>query len=185
METDKMKKLLKALLIVLCVMVLFGCANKKEEAAEPQQETAEPQQEAADTQVPKDQQEGTAGSNIPLKDNLEEAKYQIEVAMQYQLEKMYGDKVNDARIYVEKMYSAEEEKNIPALQNLGPNEIAFEVKYELHPSEGTDVNELTAASGVYDEASGWVKDKFNVGILRPNSEASDPKYVITDLGTGF
>ena len=98
---------------------------------------------------------------------------------------MYGDKVNDARIYVEKMYSAEEEKNIPALQNLGPNEIAFEVKYELHPSEGTDVNELTAASGVYDEASGWVKDKFNVGILRPNSEASDPKYVITDLGTGF
>ena len=173
-----MTKLLKALIIVMCVMVLFGCANKKED-------TADDQPEVTNNDVPKDQQEGTAGSNIPLKDNLEEAKYQIEVAMQYQLEKMYGEKVNDARIYVEKMYTAEDEKDISALQGLGPNEVAFEVKYELHPAEGVDLNELMVPNGEYDEESGWIKDKFNVGILRPNSESSEPKYVITDFGTGF
>ena len=51
---------------------------------------------------------------------------------------------------------------------LGPDEVAFEVHYELLPVAGTDINELTAATGVYDEESGWVKEKYNVGILRPN-----------------
>ena len=176
-----MKNLFKVLMIVLCTMVLVSCSgNKQDNTAE---DTAANQQETVD--VPKDQQEGTAGSNIPLKDNLEEAKYQIEVAMQYQLEKMYGDKVNDARIYVEKILTTEEEKAISSLQNLGPNEVAFEVKYELHPAEGVDVNELTAANGELDQESGWIKEKYGVGVLRPNTEASEPKYVITDFGTGF
>ena len=177
-----MKNLFKVLTIVLCTLVLVSCSgNKQDNTAE---DTAANQQETVD--VPKDQQEGTAGSNIPLKDNLEEAKYQIEVAMQYQLEQMYGDKINDARIYVEKVYNAEEEKE-GALKdyNLGPNEVAFQVKYEVHPAEGVDVNELLAATGTFDEASGWVTEKYGVGILRPNSEASDPKYIITDFGTGF
>ena len=169
-----MKTLLKALMIIMCAMVLVSCASNKQENTSDNQNN-----------VPKDQQEGTAGSNIPLKDNLDEAKYQIEVAMQHQLEAMYGDKVNDARIYVEKVYSAEDEKAISALSDLGPDEVAFEVKYELHPAEGVDINELLAATGEYDEESGWVKEKYGVGVLRPNSEASDPKYVITDFGTGF
>ena len=166
-----MKVLSKVLLIALATIVIVSCTvNKPEETT---------------NDVPKDQQEGTAGSNIPLKDNLEEAKYQIEVAMQHQLEKMFADKINDARIYVEKIYTSEEEKTISTLQDLGPNEIAFMVKYELHPAEGVDLNELTAANGVYDEESGWILEKYNVGILRPNTEASEPKYVITDFGTGF
>ena len=172
-----MNNFLKTLMVVLCALLLVSCAgNKQETATDDQQETVD---------VPKDQQVGTAGSNIPLKDNLEEAKYQIEVAMQYQLEQMYGDKVNDARIYVEKILTTEEEKEISSLQDLGPDEVAFEVRYELHPVEGVDVNELTAATGEYDEESGWIKDKFGVGVLRPNTQASEPKYVITDFGTGF
>ena len=173
-----MKNLFKGLLIVLCALMLVSCATAKQE---------EKQEEVVNNDVPKDQQEGTAGSNIPLKDNLEEAKYQIEVAMQYQLEQMYGEKVNDARIYVEKIYTAEEEKESELLKdyNLGPNEVAFEVKYELHPAEGVDINELLVATGEYDETSGWVTDKYNVGILRPNPNGDEPKYVITDFGTGF
>ncbi len=135
--------------------------------------------------VPKSEQTGTAGSTMPIKDNAEEAEYQIEVAMQYLLEEMYGDKIFDARIYVDKIYTAEEEQEDPLKSyNLGPDEVAFEVHYEILPVQGTDVNELTAATGVYDAESGWVKEKYNVGILRPN-EGGEPAYKITDFGTGF
>ena len=131
-------------------------------------------------------QAGIAGSNIALKDNAEEAEYQIKVAMQYLLEESWGEKVNDARIYVEKIYTAEEEQKDDLLKmlNLGMDEVAFIVRYELHPAEGVDINEFLAGNGEYDEESGWVKEKTAVGILRPNAEG-EPAYIITDFGTGF
>ena len=145
-----------------------------------------PEENNEEVNVPKNEQIETAGSNIPLKDNLEEAKYQIEVAMQHLFEESYGNKVFDARIYVTKMYTTEEEQEIPELKerNLGPDEVAFEVNYELRPAEGVDPIEFTAASGVYDEETGWVKEKYNLGILRP-TESGDQKYIITDFGTGW
>ena len=136
--------------------------------------------------IPKNEQEGTAGSNMPLKDNLEEAKHQIEVAFQTWIEKAYSGDVVDSKIYVEKMYTTEEEQANEALKekNLGPNEIAFEVKYELKPAEGADINALTAGTGEYDEESGWVKEKYNVGILRPTI-SEEALYRVTDVGTGW
>ena len=165
-----MKKVLCFILTACLLLTLAACGGSSQEAAE--------------TDVPKSEQTGTAGSNMQLKDNPEEAKYQIEVAMQYLLEEAYGDKVNDARIYVEKIYTAEEEQAMDVLKdyNLGPDEVAFEVRYELHPAEGTDVNELMAANGEYDEESGWITEKYSVGILRP---AEDGTYTITDFGTGW
>ena len=167
-----MKKLFCFVLTACLIFTMTACGGSAQE------------EEAAETDVPKSEQTGTAGSNIPLKDNQEEAKYQIEVAMQSLLEEAYGDKVNDARIYVEKIYTAEDEQADEALKeyNLGPDEVAFEVRYELHPAEGVDVNELMAATGEYDEESGWVTDKFNLGILRPTEDGS---YTITDFGTGW
>ena len=102
------------------------------------------------------------------------------------LEEAYGDKVTDARIYVEKVYTAEEEQSDELLSSLGlgPDEYAFEVKYELRPAEGVDPIEMTAGTGEFDEASGWVVEKYNVGVLRPN-DSGEPAYVITDFGTGF
>lgn len=131
----------------------------------------------------KKEQKGTAGSNIPLKDNEEEAKYQIEVAMQKLFEEMYGSDVFDARIYVQKIYTAEEEQDFDPLKQmeLGPDEVAFEVKYELKPSPDADINKLTVATGEYDEESGWIIEKYNVGVLRPDGDG----YKITDFGTGF
>ena len=135
--------------------------------------------------MPKTAQSGSAGSNIPLKDNEEEAKYQIKVAMQYLLEEAYGDKIFDARIYVEKIYTAEEEKEEPLKSlNIGIDDVAFEVKYEIKPVDGVDINEFLAATGEYDEETGWVKEKYNVGILRKN-EKGEPEYKITDFGTGW
>lgn len=163
----------KLLLAILCVMMLVSCSSKKDETI--------------DNNVPKDQQEGTAGSNIPIKDNPEEAEYQITIAMQHLLEEVYGDKINDARIYVEKVYTAEEEQANDNLKsyNLTADEVFFEVKYELHPADGVDVNELLTATGEYDKESGWVKEKINVGVLRPNPDSEEPKYIITDFGTAF
>jgi len=141
----------------------------------------------AQKDIPKSEQTGTAGSNIPLKDNHDEAEYQIKVAMQNLLEKTYGDEVYDARIYVEKIYTAEEEQQDEALKtyDLGPNEVAFEVKYELKLVDGVeDIMKYTAATGEYDEESGWVKEKYNLGVLRPNPDG-EPEYIITDFGTGW
>ena len=165
-----MKKLLCIILAACLLLSLTACGGSDQEESE--------------ADVPKSEETGTAGSNIPLKDNPEEAEYQIEVAMQKLLEEAYGDKVNDARIHVEKIYSVEDEQAEEVLKeyNLGPDEVAFEVRYDLHPAEGTDVNELMAATGEYDEESGWVTDKFNLGILRP---AEDGSYTITDFGTGW
>lgn len=163
-----MKKLFKTVLVAFTALSLVACSgNAKQE-------------------TPKEDQTGTAGSNMPLKDNPKEAEYQIQVAMQYLLQEVYGEKVTDARIYVEKIYTVEEEKEISELasRNLGPNEVAFEVKYELHPAEGVDVNEFLAGTGDFDEESGWIVEKYNVGILRP-TESGDQKYEITDFGTGF
>lgn len=164
------KKLLCLMLTACLLITLTACGGSDQEEPE--------------TDVPKSEQTGTAGSNIPLKDNQEEAEYQIEVAMQKLLEEAYGDKVNDARIYVEKIYTVEDEQANEALKdyNLGPDEVAFEVRYELHPAEGTDVNELMAATGEYDEESGWVIEKYNLGVLRPTDDGS---YTITDFGTGW
>ncbi|MBR2547525.1 MAG: hypothetical protein IKF07_04965 [Eubacterium sp.] len=166
-----MKKLLCLMLIACLVFTLAACGGSSKE-------------EAAETDVPKNEQEGTAGSNIPLKDNQEEAEKQIEIAMQELIEEAYGDKVDDSKIYIEKIYTAEDEQADEGLKtyDLGPDEVAFEVRYDLHPAEGTDVNELMAATGEYDEASGWVKDKFNLGVLRPNGDGT---YKITDFGTGW
>lgn len=182
-----MKKVLLLLVVVFVMFGLVACGNKEvQNNSETSVEVKTNNTESEVVNVPKSEQEGTAGSNIPLKDNLPEAEYQIKVAFQDWLAKSYGDSVVDARIYVEKIYTAEEEQEDEALKekNLGPNEIAFEVKYELKPAEGTDINVLTAATGEYDEETGWVKEKYNLGILRPtiNEEAL---YRVTDVGTGW
>lgn len=134
------------------------------------------------TQTTKADEIGTAGSNMPIKDNEEEAKYQIEVAMQYLFEKIYGDKVFDARINVEKIYTAEEEKEIG--MELGEDEVAFEVRYELKPSSSADINELMIPDGEYDKESEWIKDIHRVGVLKPTNN-EEQKYEITNFGTGF
>ena len=158
--------LLSLALLTCALFTLSGCT--KQEAA--------PVEEPAVT-------EETA---VALKDNPEEAEYQIKVAFQKWLEQAYGDDVVDARIYVEKIYGTEEEQATEVLKdyNLTTDEVAFEVRYELRPAEGADINALTAATGVYDEQTGWITEKYNLGILRP-AVGNDNGYIVTDIGTGW
>ena len=191
-----MKKVILGALALLAVVSLTACGNKNEvepssgniiDETTPVVTEIEENEEIEETvDVPKSEQTGTAGSNIPLKDNYAEAEYQIQVALQYKFAEIYGDSVFDARIYVEKIYSVEDEEAVDALKemNLGMDEVAFEVRYELKPSEGADVNLLTVPDGEYDKESGWVKDIKRVGVLRP-VDSGDQKYEITDFGTSW
>lgn len=132
----------------------------------------------------KSEQKGTAGSNIPLKDNEEEARRQIEIAMKNWIKETYGNEVVDSKINVTKIYTATEEQQIGELKerNLGLNEVAFEVSYELKIAEGVqDTTKFTAATGVFNEQTRWVTEKTNLGILRQDGTG----YKITDFGTGW
>ena len=136
--------------------------------------------------IPKSEQIGTAGSNIPLKDNLEEAKAQVLAAVEKYLRDAWAEKIDDLEVTVEKVYSDEEEKADELLKSLelGPNEVAFSVAYKLHPAKGVeDLMQFTAGSGEIDEATGWIINKSNVGILRPDPDGEG--YIVTDFGTGF
>lgn len=155
------KKLLILLLVLLCISFTTACGKKESS----------------------DNNSSSIINRTPLKSDYDEAEYQIKVAVQEKFEDMYDGIVVDARIYVKKVYTAEEEKNIPVLKdmNLGNDDVAFEIEYELKPAEGVDINVLTVSNGEYDESTGWVKNKFNVGVLK----ATDKGYVITNFGTGF
>ena len=157
------------------------------EAAEEAEEVTEEAAEAVTTDVPKSEQTGTAGSNIPLKDNLEGAKELIVAALQAKIAEAYGDKVDDAVITIDKVYSTEDEQAFEPVgsMGLGMNEVAFEATMDLHPAEGADYNELLIPNGEYDEESGWVKNVMRLGVLRRNPDSDDPKYIITDFGTGW
>lgn len=126
------------------------------------------------------------GSKPAKKMSADDAAAQVELAMKALLAEAYGDKITDSKIVEVKVYTAEEEQKDQLLKSLGlgEDEYAFTVKYELKPAEGVDANELTAATGEVDSQSGWVVEKYNVGVLRPN-DGGDPAYKITNFGTGF
>ena len=175
-----MKKWMSGILVLVLSASLFAaCGSKK---VETQQETANTQAEETTDAVPAEEVSEAA---VSIKNDPEEATYQIKVAMQALLEEAYGEEVADARINVTKLYTAEEEQEEPLKSlNLTEDEVAFEVQYELLPAEDVDPIIFTAGTGVFDEESGWVKEKYNVGVLRPNPNG-EPAYQITDFGTGF
>jgi hypothetical protein len=136
--------------------------------------------------IPKHEQTGTAGSNIPLKDNLVEAEAQVLAAVERYLRDAWGGKIDDLAVTVDRIYTAEDEAAIEVLRDmaLGPNEVAFSVNYKLHPADGVeDLLQFTAATGEIDAASGWIVNKSNIGILRPDPDGEG--YIVTDFGTGF
>ena len=181
-----MKKLLLGILVILAIAALVACENKEEPEVKSGESTVVVSGEETPV-VPKDQQIGTAGSQIPLKDNYNAAELEIKKAVMDLIAEAYGDNVFDARVNVTKIYSAEDEEAVPALKerNLTVDEIAFEVNYELKPAVSGDINLLTVGNGVYDEESGWVKEKYGLGILKLNPSGDEPKYIIEGFGTGW
>ena len=182
------KKLLCITLISLMTLGLTACGGgviETSDTSDPNANTVTQSTDGSDQtteefqDVPKEQQEGTAGSGIPLKDNDEAVMSQVPVCMQELLSQMYGDKFTDSKITVSKIYSADEESSIG--MKLGLDEVAFEVTYDIKPAEGADVNELIVPNGTYDEGSGWIIGKTAVGVLEKNGTT----YTIKNFGTGW
>ena len=108
----------------------------------------------------------------------------IEHALYKVFKDNYGEKLDSAKIYVDKIYTEEEIEEDEALKSLDikEDELAFEATIYLLPAEGVDPNELMTADGEFDEDSGWIQDISRLGILTPDGEG---KYKIRNLGTGW
>lgn len=119
-----------------------------------------------------------------IKSTKEAAKYQIEKALQEYFKEVYGDKITNSRFNVTKIYTAKEEKKEPIKSlKLSKKDVAFEVTYELEPSDEADTNELTIPDGNYDKKTGWVKNISRLGVLKYDKKSG--KYSVENFGTGW
>ena len=183
-----MKKLLKIVLIIVLLVgitvILTGCDDKTNETSS----TNNTNQEAKPT-------ESDNSSTEKIETTVEESKdidveslsneEKIEHFVHKLLKENYGDKLDSAKIYVDKMYTKEEVEKNETLKslNVGEKDIPFDVSIHLLPVEGADINEFTVADGVYNKDTGWVSDVHRLGILRYNE--TDKTYSITNYGTGW
>ncbi len=95
----------------------------------------------------------------------------------------YEDAIQEVKYNNVKIYSKEEAEKDELIKslNLGENDIAFEVEYELKVKEGyKDIMQFTAATGEIDGQ--WVKEKYNCGVLK---QKEDGTYELTNFGTSF
>ena len=119
-----------------------------------------------------------------IKDVPEAAKYKIENTLKNYFMEVYGDKITNSRFNITKIYSVEEEKEDPIKSlKLGDKDIAFEVTYQLQPTDESYIKELTITDGEYDEQLGWIKNISRLGILKFNDQ--DGIYSISNFGTGW
>ncbi len=123
---------------------------------------------------------------VSLKENKEEAEKQIKAALQERFEEVYGKKFDEAKIKVNKIYTAKEEQEFEPLKELelGENDVAFEASYDLKPAKDAsedDINLMLIPNGEYDEKSGWITDCSRLGVLRADGDG----YKLANLGTGW
>ena len=116
---------------------------------------------------------GHAGSNMPLIDRVSESRLRQEIksCMFENIDERYGSDVIDARINVVDIEMGDD-----------VDQIKFEVEMELKPASEDVADRLTIPDGYYDEDSGWITGKFNVGIL---NSINDESFFVTDVGTGW
>jgi hypothetical protein len=136
--------------------------------------------------VPKEEQTGTAGSNIPLKDNVEKAKVEVENALRQKFAEMYGDTLAEVKMNEIKIYDVLDEETVQL--ELTMDEVAFEASYDLKAKDDAttkELNQLAIPNGELNEETNWVTGKGCLGVLRPNPSGDQPKYIITDFGTGW
>ncbi len=125
------------------------------------------------------------GSIKDINNNKEAAKYQIEKTLQKYFEDIYKDKIINSRFNVTKIYTPEEIEKNETIKSLkvGKKDVAFEVEYQLQPTDENDYNELMIPDGEYDQKLGWVKNINRLGILKYNDKKGS--YSIKNFGTGW
>ena len=169
-----MKKVLSLVLVLLmisCIFVLTGCEKKLNEGNHVEENIAEEEviiEEKVPTVIDR--------SNSKLKSD-EEVKEQIKKSMPKYFEYLYEDKVKDIKIGDIMLYKGDEDDM--KYVDLSENDYAFQIDYEIKPSEKKYVEELTELLGKYDEESGWIKENHGYGVMRYNEISDD--YDITSI----
>ena len=118
-----------------------------------------------------------------IKNNKSAAKYKVEKTLQEYFKEIYGDNITNSRFNVKKIYNEKEANKTIKSLGLNKEDIAFEVEYELMPSENADIKPLTVVDGEYDEITGWVININRLGILKYNKKNNT--YTIKNFGTGW
>lgn len=113
------------------------------------------------------------------------AIYRIEVTLKDYLEEAYGDSISNVRFNVTKVYNKKEADKNDTLKTLEltDDDIAFEVTYQLQPTNESNIQELTLTDGEYDEALGWVTNISRLGVLKYHNDKK--AYSIEHFGTGW
>lgn len=107
-------------------------------------------------------------TNSKLKTN-DEIEKQITTSTQDYFEMVYADKIDDKKI--NKIEVCPDDSEILEYVDLAENDYAFEIDYEVKPSNEKYVSELTENFGEYDKESGWIKYSNGFGVMRYNEEA--------------
>ena len=171
-----MKKALKIVLLIAfligALFILTACGNQDNK-------TKETTSESNNSTTSK-----TEGIDIESLSDEEKIEHYMHALLK-DIYGEYGEKLEAAKIYVDKMYNATEVAKDGTLKslNLGEKDIAFEVSLQLQPVEGADIFQFTVPDGVYDEDTGWVNEIHRLGVLRYNT--TDKSYSITNYGTGW
>ena len=120
-----------------------------------------------------------------LNNNHSAAIYRVEKTLQDYFKDAYGDKITNSRFNVKKIYTKEEADKDETLKTLklGEKDLAFEVEYQLQPTDEKAINELTITDGEYNKDLGWVTNIGRLGVLKYNSKTKT--YSIENFGTGW
>lgn len=186
-----MKRFILVIFALLGIMSLVACGKKEEksisennhEIVESVVENTNQEQVENQADVENTNQEQTDSNNASV-----ENERQIRDGLKKVFTEIYGTNVWGIRIEGIKVYSKEEEQSNEMISqmNLGENDVAFEISYDIQPAKNADLNMLLAGNGEYDADSGWIENITRVGVLRPNEdETAEEKYIITDFGTGW
>lgn len=120
---------------------------------------------------------------LPIEvNNNEEEESLVKDNVNKQLKEAFENKIEDVKFTKVKIYSVQEKRENEFLKDLPEDAIAFEVNYEIKPAEGVDPIIFTAATGDFDESTGWVTEKSNVGTLIKDENG---EYKLENFGTGF
>ncbi len=120
-----------------------------------------------------------------LDNNHSAAIYRIEKTLQEYFKGTYGDKIKSSRFNITKIYTKEEADKDDTLKDLklGEKDLAFEVEYQVQPSNDKNIKELTVPDGEYNKELGWVTNIQRLGVLKYDSKTN--KYSIKEFGTGW
>ena len=136
-----------ALIIFLALLILVGCETKK------------------DTE---NSAENVIENVVTEKKETIDIKEEIEAASKRYFDMLYGDKIAKVKISNIKVYEGKQREDTLVIVDLGENDYAFELDFEIKPTSKEYVEELCEYVGSYDEETGLVSQKQAYGVMRYN-----------------